>query len=67
MSREKGEKRASYLRNTLAIFLEKALFWEFLFSLQRRHYVQLVAGNEGTLNLHGGSIGRVLEPKAESR
>ena len=66
MSRGKREKRASYLGKTLAIFPEKALFWEFLSSLQRRDFVRLVAGNEGTLHLHGGPIGRVLEPKAES-
>ena len=66
MSREKREKRASYLGKTLAIFLEKALFWEFLSSLQRGDYVRLVVGNEGTLHLHRGPAGRMLEPKVES-
>ena len=66
VSREKREKRASYLGKTLAIFLEKALFWEFLSGLQKEDYVRLVVGNEGTLHLHGGPAGGVLEPKAES-
>ena len=66
MSREKREKRASYLGKTLAIFLEKALFWEFLSGLQGGDFVWLVAGNEGTLHLHGGPAGRVLDPNAKS-
>ena len=66
MSREKREKRASYLGKTLAIFLEKALFWEFLSGLQRGDFVWLVTGNEGTLHLHEGPAGRVLDPNAKS-
>ena len=61
------EKRASYLENTLAFFLKKAFFWEFLFYLHRGDSIRLVAGNEGTLHLHKGPAGRVLEPMAESR
>ena len=66
MSREKREKKVSYLGKTLAIFLEKPLFWEFLSGLQRGDSVRLVVGNEGTLHLHGSPTGRVLEPKVES-
>ena len=66
MTREKREKRACYLGKTFAIFLEKALFCEFLSGLQRGDSVLLVSGNEGTLHLHGGLAGRVLEPKVES-
>ena len=58
---------ASYLGKTLAIFLEKALFWEFLSGFKRGDYVWLVARNKGTLHLHGGPVGGVLEPKAESK
>ena len=46
------EKRASYLGKTLAIFLEKTLFFEFLSGLQRGDFVRLVVSNEGTLHLH---------------
>ena len=60
------EKMASYLGKILAIFLEKTLFLEFLSSLQKGDFIRLVAGNEGTLHLHGSPVGRVLEPKAES-